>query len=196
VFLILATFGLATCAKRKGTSQSGVRQSDGQPVDSILPLDEEMRRFRAQVPEVPARLSGGERSRDALVGRWVRAIETRDSLALGAMLLTAAEYITFYYPESPYTHPPYRQSPGVRWALIMSTTTRGAGRVWQRHAGLPMGFTRYRCDPEPEVMGANRIWTGCVVEWKNGAGSGAVRLFGPIIERDGAFKFLTYGSDY
>ena len=59
-----------------------------------------------------------------------------------------------------------------------------------------MGFTGYRCDPEPEVMGKNRIWTGCVVDWKNATDSGAIRLFGPIIERDGEFKFVTYASDY
>lgn len=112
------------------------------------------------------------------------------------MLLNAAEYITLYYPESPYTHPPYRQSPGVRWALITNTSMQGLTRVWRRHAGIPMGFTGYHCAPEPEVVGRNKVWTGCVVEWKNGSDRGAIRLFGPIIERDGEFKFLTYASDY
>ena len=112
------------------------------------------------------------------------------------MLMNAAEYITLYYPESPYTNAPYRQSPGIRWALITNTSMQGASRVWSRHAGLPMGFTGYRCVPNPELLGKNRIWTGCVVDWRNESGKGSLRLFGPIIERDGEFKFVTYASDY
>jgi len=177
-------------AVRQAVSPS-VRQ-----VDSILPLEEEIRRFREQVPETPSRLSGAAGSRDELVRRWVHAMESRDSLALREMLLNAAEYITFYYPESPYTHAPYRQSPGVRWSLITSTSSQGASRVWSRHAGLPMGFTGYRCNANPEIVGRNRVWTGCMVEWKNGSERGTIRLFGPIIERNGEFKFLTYASDY
>lgn len=186
----------AETARPPATSSPPARLSARPPVDSILPLDEEIRRFRAKVPEAPDRLSGGERSRDALVRRWVRAVESRDSVALGSMLMSAAEFITLYYPESPYTHPPYRQAPGVRWALITGTSSQGAARVWQRHAGLPLGFTGYRCDPTPETLGRNRIWTNCLVEWKNASGRGAARLFGPILERDGEFKFLTYSSDY
>jgi hypothetical protein len=165
-------------------------------VDSILPLEEEVRRFRANVPEAQERLSGGARSRDALVRRWVLAIEARDSVALTAMLVNAAEYITLYYPESPYTRPPYRQSPGVRWGLMQAVSSQGATRVWQRHAGLPMGYAGYTCDPQPEEVGRNRLWTGCKLAWKNASGQGEIGLFGPIIERDGEFKFLTYASDY
>jgi len=198
LFFVLTLLGLVACTQdideRPSDSQT-VRPSDAR-IDSILPIDEEIRRFRARVPETPTSLSGGARSRDELVHRWVRAVETRDSVALNNMLMTAAEYITFYYPESPYTRPPYRQAPDVRWALITNTSLQGASRVWSRHAGLPMGYTGYRCDPEPEILGQNRIWTGCVVEWKNKSGQGAIRLFGPIIERNGQFKFVTYASDY
>ena len=165
-------------------------------VDSILPIEEEIRRFRLQVPEVPSRLNGGASSRDALVHRWVKALETRDSTALREMLMNAAEYITFFYPESQYTKAPYRQSPGVRWGLITNSSLQGASRVWERHAGQPFGFIGYRCNPEPTMLGRNRIWNGCIVEWKNQHQQGAMQLFGPIIERDGEFKFVTYGSGY
>lgn len=163
-------------------------------VDSILPIEEEIRRFRLDVPETPTRLSGGATSRDALVRRWVTAIETRDSTALRDLLMTAAEYITFFYPESQYTKPPYRQSPGVRWGLITNASMQGASRVWERHSGQPLGFIGYRCDAEPTVLGKNRIWTGCAVERKDQ--TAPLQLFGPIIERDGAFKFVTYASGY
>lgn len=161
-------------------------------IDSILPVEEEIRRFRTEVPEVPARLTGGATGRDALVRRWVKTVETRDSTALRDMLMNAAEFITFFYPESQYTRPPYKQSPAVRWGLITNASLQGSSRVWERHAGQPMGFVGYRCDPEPTQLGKSRIWVNCVVELK----TRTIELFGPIIERDGQFKFVTYGSGY
>jgi hypothetical protein len=148
------------------------------------------------VPEVPEELTGGERSRDALVRRWVKAIESRDSLVLGRMLMTAAEYITFYYPESPYTRPPYRQKPGLRWFLISTSSGQGVSRVWQRHAGTPLGYAGHACAAQPEAMGANRIWHDCVLKLTTAGGERQLRMFGPIIERNGRFKFLSYETDY
>jgi hypothetical protein len=112
------------------------------------------------------------------------------------MLMTAAEYITFYYPESPYTKPPYRQKPGLRWFLITSSSSQGASRVWQRHAGAPLGYAGYSCAAAPEVLGSNRIWHECVIKLKPAGGGRQLRLFGPIIERNGRFKFLSYAADY
>lgn len=166
-------------------------------VDSIRPLEEEIVRFReAFAATVPPALSGGAASRDELVRRWVSALERRDSVALGRMLLNAAEFIAFYYPESPYTRPPYRQSPSLRWHLIASTSSQGATRVWQRHAGTTLGVVGHECNASPERMGGNRIWTDCVVRLRAGLGERRLQLFGPIIERDGQYKFLSYASDY
>jgi hypothetical protein len=80
----------------------------------------------------------------------------------------------------------------VRWSLITNESLKGSSRVWERHAGQPMGSTGYHCDQKPTEMGKNRIWTNCAVELK----TGPIALFGPIIERDGQFKFVTYGSGY
>ena len=165
-------------------------------VDSLLPIEEEIRRFRLDVPEVPTGLTGGEDTRDALVKRWVDAVERRDSVALERMLMTAAEYITFYYPESPYIRPPYRQKPSLRWFLISSSSSQGLARVWQRHAGSPLGYSGYRCAAQPELQGYNRIWHDCVLRFRETGGERQLRLFGPIIEREGRFKFLSYSSDY
>lgn len=110
--------------------------------------------------------------------------------------MNAAEYITFYYPESPYTRAPYRQAPGIRWALMTAASSQGVNRVWQRHAGASLGFAGYQCDTEPETLGQNKIWKNCRVDVKSADGARSIRLFGPIIERAGEFKFLTYGSDY
>src|SRR5690606_28284148 len=58
------------------------RAQPGYVVDSILSPDEEMRRFAADLPSRPTRLSNGADSRDALIRRWIAAVEGNDSLAL------------------------------------------------------------------------------------------------------------------
>lgn len=199
--LTLSIVAISACRPGSGTGEPAAAEVPSaapvRVVDSIRPLEDEVAQFRAAfAPDTPQALAGGAGSRDGLVRRWVAAIEQSDSAALREMLLDPAEYITFYYPESPYTRPPYRQSPSLRWHLISSTSSQGAGRVWQRHAGRPLGFHGYRCSAEPTVMGKNRIWGGCRVALEDSSGTREVRLFGPVIERDGRFKFLTYGSDY
>jgi len=168
----------------------------GTTVDSILPVEEEIRRFREMAPETPAGLSGGEPSRDALVRRWVRAVERGDTTEIRLMLITAAEFITFYYPESPYTRPPYRQSPSLRWFLMTSQSNQGATRVMQRHGGQAFGFRSYQCDEPPETVGSLRIWSNCLVRAEAAGPAGQMRFFGAIVEREGVYKFLSYASDY
>ncbi|MGH7752992.1 MAG: hypothetical protein ACREN5_09260, partial [Gemmatimonadales bacterium] len=92
----------------------------GGVVDSILPIEEEIRRFREASGQPPEALMGGAPSRDALIRTWIAAVERLDTLALARMLMNAGEYIAFYYPESPYTRRPYRQSPAIRWLLIQN----------------------------------------------------------------------------
>jgi hypothetical protein len=43
-------------------------------------------------------------------------------------------------------------------------------------------------------LGPNRIWKNCSVGLQSATGVRSIRLFGPIIERGGEFKFLTYAS--
>ena len=117
LLLILAACQSASGSERQAGAPSPPSAA-GRIIDSLLPIEEEIRRFREAVPEVPASLTGGERSRHALVRRWARALEQRDSAALVSMLINPAEFITFYYPESGYTRPPYRQKPGLRWFLM------------------------------------------------------------------------------
>jgi hypothetical protein len=165
-------------------------------IDSVLPIDEEIRRFREMAPGTPEALTGGERSRDALVRRWVRAVETADTISLRAMLITPEEFITFYYPASRFTRAPYRQSPRLLWFLMSSNSSQGATRVLQRHGGQPLGFVGYACGAE-EMVGTVRTWSDCPIKRKLPDGRDAeMRFFGGIVERDGVYKFLSYASDY
>jgi hypothetical protein len=162
-------------------------------VDSIFPVEEEIRRFRAVLGPEPERLGGGASSRDALVARFAAAVEEADTAAFRDMLLTRDEFGWFYYPTSRFAVPPYRHPPALVWFELENGSSHGLGRVLDRLAGRPLGMTGYSCPSAPLVEGRNEIWEGCVVRLQGGEGGpGDAILFGSILERDGVYKFLSY----
>jgi hypothetical protein len=164
-------------------------------VDSALPIEEEIRRFKATVGRSVTELEGSTDSRDALIATFVSALERADTTTLVRMALDAAEFIDLYYPHTMYTQPPYELSPPILWMLITGNSEKGLVRVLRRYAGQPFGFEAYRCDPEPKTEGPNRIWDGCVLERRIDTGVETYRMFGSIIERDGRFAFVSYAND-
>jgi hypothetical protein len=175
-----------------GVTNPGVAQV----VDSLLPIEEALRRFRANVAEGPVALSGGASTRDGLVRRFVTAIERRDTASLAPLLLSKAEFAFLLYPESEYTRPPYRQQPSIVWLQMVNTSAKGIGRILDRDAGRSLGYEGYRCDEKPLIRGKNRIWRNCVIKSRVDGSVKHRRLFGSILERGGRFKFVTYSSEY
>lgn len=167
-------------------------------VDSILPIEEELRRFRATLPEVaPTTLGGGAPSRDALVERFLGALEAADTVGFRDLLLTRAEFAWLYYPHTRFTAPPYELPPGLFWFQIENGTSRGFGRMLERMGGRPVHAEGYTCPSDPLVEGPNRIWESCVVHLSPRGGEARdLRLFGSILERDGIFKFISYSNGF
>ncbi len=165
-------------------------------VDSVFPIEEEMRRFRATLDEEPTSLRGGAESRERLVRWFVQALERKDTLALAELVLTRAEFGVLYYPYTKYVSEPYQLSPGLLWFFIQNQSSRGITRALQRYGGRPLRYLRHRCDPEePEVQGPNRVWTECVVIRVGPEGALVEeRLFGSILERQGRFKFVSFAN--
>lgn len=184
------------------------RTLPGYVVDSILPVEEELRRFRLAVRERGASsesdsndnvtaLSSGSDSREALVSRFVKALAASDSSDLRAMRLTAREFADLVYPESPYTRPPYRQSPALVWNQIRNPSESGLTRLLRRLGGEPLRYVNHSCARKPERQGGNVIWTDCtVVVVDSRSETTRHRLFGSIIERDGRFKFVSYSNEF
>jgi hypothetical protein len=168
----------------------------GDVIDSLLPIEEEIRRFRLATPDSITRLDGGARNREALVKAYAAAIEHADSGALNRLLLTQAEYAWLVYPESELTRPPYRQKPALAWFMMQNATGRGIGRVLNRHGGKPLGYAGFACESEAVVQGANRIWRQCRMRFTENGAEVERKLFGGMLERDGTYKFLTYATDY
>ena len=182
------------------------RTLPGYVVDSILPVEEELRRFRLallesrtssgrDVEEATA-LTGGTRSREALVRRFITALATRDSSAFNEMAITPWEFAYLVYPESPYTRAPYRQSPALVWNQIRNASSSGLARLLRRIAGTRLGYVSHSCT-RTERQGANVIWTDCTVRLVDrNLDTTHQRLFGSIIERNRTFKFVSYSNEF
>jgi len=169
----------------------------GRVVDSIFPIEEEIRRFRAVLGPEPAGLSGGASSREALIDRFVTALVEADTAAFADMVMNIDEFGWLYYPHTIFTAPPYELAPGLVWFQIQNGSSRGLGRLLGRVAGRPLEVLGHRCAPEPLIEGPNRIWEECVLLVDPAEGEPQeVAYFGSMLERDGAFKFTSYSNDF
>lgn len=167
----------------------------GRIIDSILPVEEELRRFQEGL-ERPAHLVGGATSREALVRGFVDRLSQRDTAALRSMLLTRAEFAYLVYPTSMYTRPPYRSAPGLVWLQLAQGSAKGLTRLLREDVQV-RGYAGHRC-PEPPVLdGASTLWRQCGVRVTLGEGEAIeARLFGVIVEHDGRFKFASFANDF
>lgn len=195
-WLVLVVAVLGAC-ERAGPATPG-RAGVETPihVDSILPVDEEIRRFRATLGgRTATRLQRGAASRAELISRFVLALESADTAALRAMTLDAAEFIDLYYPHTIYTSKPYQLSPAIVWLLHSQESEKGIGRALRRFGGRPLTHDTSRCAPEPRIAGPNRVWHDCVLEAHTDGRTERSFLLGAILERDGRFAFVSYAND-
>ena len=164
----------------------------GGVVDSILPIAEHLRRFRAGIAERADTLRNGSPSIEALVNRWAAAVSARDTAELNAMVLDRAEFAWLYYPDSKLGKPPYEMPPELLWAQFLTNSDEGAKRVLNRFGGSPVIVGSVSC-PATKTEGPNRLHEGCLVRLESAqAGREPLRLFGTIFERDGRFKFVGF----
>ncbi len=170
------------------------RAQPGYIIDSIFPVDEELRRFREAVGgDSATRFRGGSASREQLVRRFLRAVVASDTADLRAMVVQVREFADLYYPQSPLSRPPYHQPPQTAWGLMQDASVRGLTRLLRRYSGKPMSFVGVRCDPEVHREGRNTRYSGCLVRIVEASGDTTNRRwFGSIVECEGAFKFLSY----
>ena len=163
------------------------------PVDSAIPIEEALRRFREGLQE-PRGLEGGARSREQLVRRFLRALESRDTAALRTMGTGIAEFAWFYYPASPLSRKPYELAPGLMWFQLQGESNRGASRLLDERAGRPLRYLGHSC-AKPRVEGANRLHPYCGLNRITETGDTVTeRLFGLILERGNSYKFVSYAN--
>jgi hypothetical protein len=190
VWLVLLA-GLAACG---GPEVRAEPPGTGRVVDSILPREEALRRFRENLQPVDS-LTGGMESRDALVAAFVRALASADTAAIAGLAVSRSEFAYLYYPTAAMGRPPYDLEPGLLWFMLTTHSDEGLARALQLYGGKPMSLIDYDCGTGRQQEGDNTVYGPCVVRWRNVNGDTlSVRLFNQILERAGRFKFLSYGN--
>lgn len=174
-------------------SQRTAAISKASYVDSAIPIEAALRRFRKDLPPRKA-LVGGLDSRDKLVRAFVRAIGSSDTVALRRLALRADEFAWLYYSSSPLSRPPYELSPALMWFQLQGESERGASRLLAERGGRGLRYVGHTCAP-PRQEGSNRLHPECELRYRRADGEIiAERLFGLIIERNGLYKFVSYAN--
>ena len=202
--VLLAVVALTTACERPLADPEGgrsraplsdvaLRATPGYVVDSILPPEEALRRFRTGLDSVTT--LDGAPSREDLVRRFFAALDRRDARALRALAITKTEFAWVAYPGSRLSHPPYYQPPEIAWILLQNPSNTGVGRLLERVAGGQIQYNSHTCDVA-EVDGRVVLHRNCRVR-VSAAGEFAKRkLFGTIVEHAGRFKFLGFDTDF
>jgi hypothetical protein len=168
----------------------------GAVVDSAIPMPEALRRFQAAIEEpAPERLQGGATTLEELFRRLVAAYAARDAAALDRLAVTRAEFGYLYYPESPYSEPPYELAPDFVWFLVEERGVRAVSRATERLAEKGPTMTSYSCPGAVKDEGTNRLWGPCFVRVRFADGSeDELRLANAIMEREGRFKLVGFDN--
>jgi hypothetical protein len=195
--LALATALTAACAPAGDSAER--RDHATRPpvriVDSILPVEEALRRFQQHLTR-PAALTGGAPSREALVRRFVERLARRDTAGLRALTMTREEFAFLVYPRSTYTRPPYRTPPGLVWLQVEQDGATGLRRLFRTDLQVA-SYLSHRCAGAPAADGDVTLWRQCSVRVRlTGGDILEGRLFGVILERNGQFKFVNYHTDF
>ena len=166
-------------------------------IDSILPMEEYLRRFRRGLTE-PARLEGGEATRDALARTFLAAVAHRDTGAFGHLLVSREEFAWLVFPDHLYSRPPYELDPEVFWMRLSSGNAKGLRRTLQRLGAQQLTFQALDCrrDTLQITRGPVRIWSSCGIRFRAGDSVVKRRLFGSMVERDGRVKLMSFANDF
>jgi hypothetical protein len=189
VFLALACGPEGEPAPQAGSKAATV-------VDSAIPRDEALRRFRVGLDTATA-LSGGAPSRDALVRDYVQALAVADTAAILRLTMTRAEFAWLYYPESAQGRPPYDLSPSLMWFMMDEQSRKGLTRALAERGGKPYPYAGYVCEGAEVVEGPNTLWGPCLVRRVVAPGDTVTeRLFGQILGRGGVYKITTHANKF
>jgi hypothetical protein len=172
------------------------RAQPGYVVDSILPMENQLRRFRLGLDSV-SQLQSQATSAGSLVRAFVASLERADTTALLRLAVSRAEFAWLVYPDSPLSAPPYQQAIDVAWLRYAAASSSGLARLLNRIGGRPLRLNSWRCADQPTIEGSNRIWGECAVTFAvGGAEPMTLGLFSSIIEREGRFKIMSYANAF
>lgn len=198
-FALLCLLVLASACSDRSTSTDETLsfRKPGDVIDSILPMPEYLRRFRAGL-DTPRVLQGGAENETDLARQFLDAIARRDTSALAALLITPAEFAWLVFPDHRYAEPPYALDPALFWGQLTNVNARGIKRVLARHGGEALRLRSLTCvaDTLQLLRGPARILGPCQVRYQVGDSALTRQLFGSLVLRDGRVKLLSYANDF
>lgn len=168
----------------------------GAVVDSALPIDTLLARFRATIPDTPVRLAGGESSPERLTRALLDALAAQDTATIRRLVVNRAEFAWLYYPHTRYTRPPYELGPELLWIQVNENSEKGIVRLLRRYGGSPLRLVALACADSTVTEGPNTLLGPCQVTFAPADSSArTMRVFGSILRRDGLHKFVSYTND-
>lgn len=193
---VFAAAAVAACARDAERADAPRTLPPGAVIDSALPIDTLLARFRATIPDTPRTLVGGERSPERLTRALLGALSAQDTATIRRLVLSRAEFAWLYYPHTRYTHRPYELGPELLWIQISDNSEKGIVRLIRRYGGSSLRFGALACPDSSIAEGPNTLVGPCRVTF-TAADSAArtLQLFGSIIARDGQFKFVSYANE-
>lgn len=198
--LLSLTFAaaIAACAVNTPAAGSGASAEATARgiVDSALPIETLLHRFRATTTDTPSVLNGGAVSPEALTRGLLAALEAGDTSAVRNLAISRAEFAWIYYPHAKWTRPPYEMGPGLVWLQITASNDKGYVRLVRRYGGRRLRFEALTCPDTGLHEGPNVVISGCRVRFA-AADSAAreMQLFGSLLNRDGRYRFVSYSND-
>jgi hypothetical protein len=191
-----AGLAVALCAAGAGCepADSESRPAAATYVDSALPREESLRRFRAGLTVV-GDLRDGSASLEALARTFLRGLALHDTASLRRLAVTRGEYAWLIYPTDPQGLPPYSLAPGLRWFLLESGSEKGLREALRAFGGRPLHYLGVRCEGTGSVQGENVVWGPCLVRFAQARGDTTEqRLFGPVVHRGRQYKLLSFSN--
>jgi hypothetical protein len=168
----------------------------GSVVDSTLPIDTLLHRFRATLPDTPSVLTGGVGSPEALARALLGALQANDTTTLRSLAISPAEFAWLYYPHAKWTRPPYEMGPELVWLQVGASSEKGLVRLVRRYGGRALRFDALTCPDSSVTEGPNVITEGCRVRFAVAdSAPRELRLFGSLLRRDGRYKLVSYSND-
>lgn len=196
--LVIMAVAIAVVACDRAASSDGGADArpPGYVVDSALPIDTLLARFRATIPDTPTTLAGGEASAERLAREFLRAVASNDTATIRRLVVNRAEFAWLYYPHTRFTKPPYELGAELLWIQINEASEKGIVRTLRRYGGSPLRFEALSCPDSAGAEGPNRVTVGCQLSFAAGdSAARSLRLFGSLLERDGRWKFISYANE-
>jgi hypothetical protein len=167
----------------------------GAIIDSVFPMPEMLRRFRAGLPAI-ASLRNGAPSKQNLVAQFITALAASDRATLSRLTLSRAEYAYVFFPNTPDVSRENGLTPQLGWDQVTLASEKGIGRALSRIGGKPATLNGILCADGPRKSGEMTLHPGCTVRltFRDGTTFDG-HLFGSIVEYAGRFKFVGYAND-